>query len=100
MRWFVLALIAVFAIGCAKEMEADIPEEESAAATEYEGGGFDEREEVGVVSPGAGGVAPVTNPQSVQGAGGGGVGSAAKDLAKRKAGGTAATSLDQLDKSL
>jgi uncharacterized protein GlcG (DUF336 family) len=69
------------------------PAEEPAAAANPEptvqtnpqsGGG------TGPISPAAGGVSPVTNPQSVEGAGMGGVGQAAKDRARDVAGSASA----------
>jgi hypothetical protein len=81
--------------GCATPAEpvAEPPAEDSAAV---EAPARAQNNSVQPTSPAAGGMSPVTNPQAVQGSGGGGVGQAAKDQARRNVGGTAPSSLDQL----
>lgn len=99
-RTTLLALSAAFAVawvGCAREPEplAEPPEGEQGAASQgaTSQGGSDG---IGITSPAAGGVSPVTGAESVGGAGGGSVGSVATERA-RGIGGTAPSSLDQLD---
>lgn len=93
-------LVAVFFLGGCSTPPAEPSEtekekvENSAPAEGGSGSGG-----VNIVSPAAGGISPVTNTESVGGAGMGGVGQAAKDQAKRKAGGSSAGSLGQLDQS-
>ncbi len=91
MRFVLLAAVAALLVGCATEPEplADPPETEQAQDTTTQQGSGD----LGIVSPAAGGVSPVTNPPNMD-SGGGGVRDAVKDRAKKvKAG----SSLDQLD---
>lgn len=90
-----LAAVACIAvIGCAREPEpvAEPPEGEQTATT-TQGGGSDG---IGISSPAAGGMSPVTGAESVGGAGGGSVGSAAKDKAKDVAA-SSSSSVDQYD---
>lgn len=94
-----LALIALFGsllVGCAEKPEplAETPEGEQTSAPQTTGGGGDS---VGVISPAAGAISPVTNSESVAGgsSGGSGVGQAAKDQARRAASQAGGGSLDQ-----
>ncbi len=88
----VAALSVIFASslllgGCVKNAPApEAPPSEPAAQntpTPSGGGGGG----ITPMSPGVGGISPVAGTESVQGAGGGGVGIAAKDAAKRAAAG-------------
>jgi hypothetical protein len=96
MRTLAMVALLCFAIlGCKEKEEplANPPEGEQTqtSTTEQAMGSGDG---IGVISPATGGMSPVTGSDSVAGSGGGGVGIAAKEQAKRKAGGS---SLDQLD---
>lgn len=101
MRNFLTATLAAVAciavIGCAREPEplAEPPEGEQRAATQdaTSQGGSDG---IGITSPAAGGVSPVTGSESVGGAGGGSVGSVAKERAKDVAA-SSSSSVDQYD---
>lgn len=97
MRWF--ALVAAMAVlwGCnGDEMDAtgdvESPEQVGGAEnpdfSQNQGG-----QGVGFVGSGAGGLAPVTGTENLQGGSGGGVGQAAREQAQR-VGGTAPSSLD------
>ncbi len=81
-RLIALLLVASLAlVACQKPAEepaAATPEPAAPTATEPGG--------TGPISPAAGGVSPVTNPQAVEGSGMGGVGQAAKDRARSVAG--------------
>lgn len=78
---------ALLLTACQKPAEepAAAASPETAAQPAPEAGGG-----TGPISPAAGGVSPVTNPQSVEGAGMGGVGQAAKDRARDVAGSASA----------
>jgi hypothetical protein len=79
-----VALLGLFlVVGCAEKPEpmAEPPAGEQTSAPGA-GGGSDS---IGIISPAAGTSAPVTNTDSVQGAGGGSVGAAAKGQAQKAA---------------
>ena len=94
MQKFLLAALALAVVGCAEKLEptAEPPAEGQAsvqAAPKSGSGG------IGIVSPAAGGVSPVTNSDSVAGGGGGGVQQAAKQQAKDAASKVGGGNLDQ-----
>jgi len=84
---FVLMTLGVVLVGCASKEAEKAPESPASDASESG---------VGVTSPAVGGASPVTNPESVQGAGGGGVGRAALDRA-RSVSGTASEKASETD---
>lgn len=95
MRTVVIAALVFFTLaGCAEKPEqlANPPEGEQiqTSTTEQAKGSGDG---IGIVSPASGGMSPVTGSDSVVGSGGGSVGSAAKDQAKRIGGGQSQGSL-------
>ncbi len=95
MRKIVLAAFAVVLVGCPEPFEplAEPPgEEESSVQAAPKSGG----DGIGIVSPAAGGVSPVTGSDSVAGGGGGGVRQAAKQQAKDAASKVGGGNLDQV----
>ena len=95
MRTVVIAALVFFSIaGCAEKPEqlANPPEgeqTETVTTEQAQGSG----EGIGIVSPASGGMSPVTGSDTVTGSGGGSVGGAAKDQAKRIGGGQSQGSL-------
>lgn len=81
MRCLFLGLIAVLVVGCQQAtpptktniIRNPMPAPKSQAS------------DPGIMPSAAGGLAPVTNPEAVDGGGGGGTGFAAKDMARRAA---------------
>ena len=102
MRYGLLFLaLSLALVGCtppAADESTTSPDSTSAAAPGAETGGAatsgdSSQGNVGVMPSAAGGLAPVQNPEALQGAGGGGVQQAAKDRARNVGG---ATSADQM----
>lgn len=93
---FVLTILsACLAIGCTPSPGADKAGESAANPTPAGNAPAGDSNGVQVMPSAAGGMAPVTGAQNIQGDGGFGVGSAAKDMARNKAAG-GGSSLDQL----
>ncbi|MBN9502047.1 MAG: hypothetical protein J0H02_09765 [Armatimonadetes bacterium] len=85
-RMLILMSLGVTVWACNKPAEPATPDGQTPPATTSaqapvggNGGG------IAPMGPNVGGMTPVTGSDSVQGAGGGGVGSAAKDMARRAA---------------
>jgi hypothetical protein len=89
----VLVLVAIFVLGCSKPTEEAT--NQSPAATPNASGSASDPGISPVGGGAAAGMAPVTNPGAVEGAGAGSVGQAAKDMARRKAA-TGSSSLNQM----
>ena len=98
MRTLALLALVFVTLGCAERPEplAEPPsgEQPSSPGEPPQGGGT---AGIGIVSPAAGTSSPVTNSDSVAGAGGGGVNAAAKGQAHKAAENMGGGSLNQLD---
>lgn len=99
---FLFLALSLLLVGCNPPAAEDAgatpdagstPAVEGGTAPAAGGSGDSSQGNVGVMPSAAGGMAPVQNPEALQGAGGGGVQQAAKDRARNVGG---ATSADQM----